>query len=210
MKKRTLKIIGYLIYLILVSGLTILLFMMHNQINWVAGGLRELFTYSITGLTIAFLMVVVLLTIKKKNRKLVIYGLVGLIPFIVAIPFFESPIYKPNKDLIDKFETIELEYVAWACYCPRWVYPDELEAAIENDSLCMHIEPAFDSIAIPDSLFYSGNLFRFKGQFYKEKQYGEDIEDGGLAKTFRYTEYELIDTAGIWTKKIKDEINYEL
>ena len=65
----------------------------------------------------------------------------------------------------------------------------------------MHIEAANDSIAIPDSLIRHENTFRFKGQFYKEPQYGEDIEDGGLAKTFRYEAYEFLSDTTLFLKK---------
>ncbi len=209
MKTRTINIIGYVIYMIITLGLLTFLFMMRDQFNWVAGGLREIFTYSISAFSIVFLLIIIVKFAKNKNRTTLIFGAIGIIPLLLAIPFFKSPILSPQKELTEEIIQIDLEYVAWACYCPRWIVPEDVEAAAENDSLCMHVEPGFDSIVIPDSLLYSGNVFKFKGQFYKEKQYGKDIEDGGLAKMFRYTEFKLIDTVGIWTKKIIDDMNYE-
>lgn len=84
-------------------------------------------------------------------------------------------------------------------------FSGDYQDAMNNTSLCMHIEPAHDSLDIPVSLYYSGNVFRFKGQFFKEMQYGNSVEDGGLARTFRYTGYKLIYTSGIWEEELLHE-----
>jgi len=70
--------------------------------------------------------------------------------------------------------------------------------------LCIHIEPRFDSITLPDKYLLSGNIVKFKGQFYKYPQKTGDIEDGGFAPMFSYTSYELSNSAQSWTSSAID------
>ena len=207
MKSRNIvKTIGFVSYLLIVVLLAIMLYYIKGEVNFIASGLRPLFTYLIIGLAVLFAMVCFLRYISTKNNKLLWWGIIGITPCLVAVPFFEHPGNTTNKTLSGIKETVNLQYVAWACYCPRWVYPGQLEAATTYDSLCMHVEPVNATLVIPDSLRYSGNVFRFTGEFYVHKQYSKDIEDGGLAKTFRYDSYQLIDTTGIWTQALLDTL----
>ncbi len=198
MKTNRLKIIGYGLYLTIVLGLFILLILIRNQYNWIAGGLRELFTYSIIGLTLIFLFVIIVKLRKRKAKRLMIYGIIGLLPFFASIPFFKDPIYINNNEIEDEVQTLELTYIAWACDCANWATHDIMEKYHDNDSLadnCIFIEPASSTLKLPDTLGWNGDLIRFTGQFYKEKGFPKrfsSFENPNKARVFRYTEYDVI------------------
>ncbi len=208
-RRRIIQILSFSAYLLTACWLAFSLFQMRDHVNWVAGGIREVLTYLLIGITGLFSIFCLLRFIKTRNKKIIFLLLIGISPCILSIPYFNHPSFKTSKELTGKKEKIELQYVAWSCYCPRWIYPGQMQLAAEVDSLCMHVEPISDSIAIPDSLLYSGNIFRFTGEFYRDHQYGGGIEDGGRAKTFRYEQYQLIDTTGIWSEKVLESLNME-
>ncbi|CAL2101541.1 conserved membrane protein of unknown function [Tenacibaculum sp. 190130A14a] len=200
MKNRKIKILGYGLYLLISIGLLILLFMMRDQFNWIAGGLRELFTYLLIGLTIIFSIIAITKYLKSRNRKTVFFGLVGIIPCFLAIPFFEAPVFIEKNSLSEKVETIELTYIAWACDCANWATKEDLKKYSENigDSLAyqsIFIEPSDESIKLPDTLGYSNDIIKFTGQFYQNRGFPKDyqsFENPDKARIFRYTDYEVV------------------
>jgi len=210
MKNQKIKILSYGLYLMMCIGLLILLFMMRNQFNLVAGGLRELFTYLLIGLTIIFSLIAITKYLKSRNRKIVSLGLIGIIPCLVAIPFFKSPIFHKKNSLNEKVETVELIYIAWACDCANWAIKDDLINYSENigDSLanyCLFVEPANQSLKLPDTLGYSGDVIRFTGQFYKEKGFPKDyisFENPDEARIFKYSDYKVVKSNYGETKKL--------
>ena len=200
MNNRKIKILGYGLYLLVNIGLLILLFMMRNQFNWVAGGLRELFTYLLVGLTIIFLLIAIITYLKSKKRKILSLGLIGIVPCLIAIPFFRAPVFIEKNSLSDKVETIELTYIACACDWANWATKEDLEKYSENigDTLAyqsIFIEPANQSLELPDTLSYSNDIIRFTGRFNKNKGFPKDyqsFENPYEARVFRYTDYEVV------------------
>jgi len=97
-------------------------------------------------------------------------------------------------------QTVELEYIAWACECANWATSEDIKRYSQNfgDSLAkisIFIEPASDDLILPDTIGYSGDLVRFKGQFYKKKGFPKGYfswQDPPKARVFRYSEYEII------------------
>ncbi|MBO6514969.1 MAG: hypothetical protein JJ975_00275 [Bacteroidia bacterium] len=96
--------------------------------------------------------------------------------------------------LQDETDTLELKYYAFACYCPRWCQEDLKIDTVRPGRDCIRLEASHDSLEVPTRFLVSGNKFRFIGQFYQEAQYGKDVEDGGLARTFLYSSFEVVDT----------------
>lgn len=200
MKNRKIKILGYGIYLLISIGLLILLFMMRDQFNWKAGGLRELFTYLLIGFTFIFLLITIITYLKSKSRKILFLGLIGIIPCLVAIPFFRAPVFNETNSLNGKMETIELTYIAWASDCANWATKEDLKKYSENigDSLahrCIFIEPANQSLELPDTLGYSNDIIKFTGQFYDKRGFPKDyksLENPDEARIFRYTNYAVV------------------
>ena len=200
MKNKKVKILGYSVYLLTSIGLLIVLFMIRNQLNWVTGGLRELVTYLFIGMTIIFSLTAITKYLKSKNRKIVSFGLIGIIPFFLAIPFFEPPTFIEKNSLNEKVETIELTYIAWACDCANWATREDLEKYSENieDSLAyqsIFIEPSNESIKLPDTLGYSNDIIKFTGQFYQNRGFPkgyQSFESPDKARVFRYTDYKVV------------------
>lgn len=124
---RILKIVGYVLYLILVSGLSLLLILTRDKANWLVGELRGICSYLVLGLTAVFLLLVILSFVSTKKRKIVLYGLLGLVPCLISIPSLRNPIFSPGKALSGKIETVELQYIAWVCYCPNWIFPETIK-----------------------------------------------------------------------------------
>ncbi len=200
MNNRKTKIIGYVLYLILVLGLSFFLFLIRDQYNWVAGALRELFTYLIIGLVIIYTIISVLILFRNRTMTVLFYGLFGLIPFFISIPFFKSPIFEKPIELTGEIKTIELTYIAWACDCANWVTDYHLTKFSNNtnDSLAyysIYIEPMTEELKLPDSVGFSNDIIKFKGQFYKNRGFPKDfipLGDPESSRIFRYSEFEII------------------
>ena len=159
MKNRKIKILGYGIYLLISIGLLILLFMMRDQFNWIAGGLRELFTYLLIGLTFIFLLIMIIAYLKSKSRKILLLGLIGIIPCLIAISFYRAPVFNESNSLNGKIETIELTYIAWSCDCANWATKEDLKKYSENigDSLA-HRSIFIEPINSPKGTCHSRNF----------------------------------------------------
>jgi len=200
MRDRRIKILVYGLYLLISTCLFILLFMVRNQFNWLSGGLRELFTYLLIGQTIIFLLITIISYLKSKRKEKLSLGLIGIIPCIIAIPYYSVPVFYESNNLNEKVETIELTYITWACDCANWATKEDLEKYSDNagDSLahqCIFIEPVNQTLELPDTLGYSNDVIRFTGQFYNKrgvpKGY-QSFESPDEARVFRYTDYEIM------------------
>lgn len=120
-----------------------------------------------------------------------------VIIFIGFLASCQGPIF---NTLEDEVNTIDLSYIAWACECANWSPPEDHLKFKDNigDSLALNsifIEPATIDLELPDTLGYSNDLIRFKGQFYEKKGYPEGYftwEDVEEARVFRYTEYQVL------------------
>ena len=107
---------------------------------------------------------------------------------------------KENK-LEVKSQTVRLRYIAWACACANWANVDDTTEHKNQDSLadhCAFIESADSTVALPDTLGYSGDIIEFTGQFYKNNGYPKGYvkmeEPLDSAKVFRYTRYKVIQS----------------
>ena len=116
-----------------------------------------------------------------------------------------------NKELEGNTQTIELEYIAWACDCANWATPKDIKKfSDKEDSLfqkSVFIEPADKALQLPDTLGYNGDRIQFTGQFYVNKGYPEDYEseqEPEKTKVFRYTTYKVIKSN---RKEIKEDLD---
>ena len=102
--------------------------------------------------------------------------------------------------LENKTQTLELNYIAWACDCANWATNEDLENYSENigDTLAkqsIFIEPANKTLELPDTLGYGNDIIKFTGQFYNEKGFPKDyhsLQEPEESRVFRYTDYEVI------------------
>lgn len=133
------------------------------------------------------------------NSRIVAFGCFAY----VMLFFFLSSCTSAPSNLSDNSETIELDYINWACDCPDFA---EANSNTQNPDYeireedCFYIEAARPDSAVPqafyDSLHFDYRL-KLHGSFYKDVVVPADYE----AKTperpekgrvFRYTEYELV------------------
>ncbi len=117
----------------------------------------------------------------------------GAVYLILVLTAFQcSKKYETEK------QTLELEYIAWACDCANWAKSEDIQKYSDYDQLadsCIYVEPATDAIKLPDSLGFNGDIVQFVGQFYTYRGYPKfykSIEWTKKAKVFRYTEYKVI------------------
>jgi len=104
-----------------------------------------------------------------------------------------------TKNLEDSIQTLELEYISWACQCANWAIPSDIDKYNDTGNLSEHsifIESADNAIDLPDTLGYNGDLIKFTGQFYKEKGYPKNYEKTeesvDKARVFRYNKYQVV------------------
>lgn len=108
--------------------------------------------------------------------------------------------------LSSKVDTIEVNYIAWACPCANWLetkysVEQDKEEYTNNDKAdkCIFLEAAEPKFVIPDEYrcWYNGNTIRLIGSFYKDKGISRDYESPvgkkpEHAKVFRYIHIEVI------------------
>jgi hypothetical protein len=105
-----------------------------------------------------------------------------------------------EEDLEDSTRTIALQHITFACDCANWATEFDIKKYTNDstDDIASHavfIEPADSTLALADTLGYNGDLIRFTGRFYKEKNYpkGYNTEEPvDKAPVFRYTRYEVL------------------
>ncbi len=97
-------------------------------------------------------------------------------------------------------QTLELTYIVWACDCANWATSEVLDKFSENigDTLAkqsIFIEPANQTLELPDTLGYNNVVIKFTGQFYKEKGFPKghhSYQNPEESRVFRYTSYEVV------------------
>ena len=200
MKRFTPRLFGYLFYLMICVTAWVFLFQMRNEANWASGGLRGILAIFLVLLTLAFTLVALLNYLRKRRKKVIIAGIIGIAPCLLAIPYFYAPKYMGGV-LEQEIQTLELTYIAWACPCANWATQEDLvRYEGKEDSLAIQsifIEPASSLFALPDSLGYSNDIIRFTGRFYQERGFPEGLQNPELydkARVFRYFEYEVIQS----------------
>ena len=99
----------------------------------------------------------------------------------------------------DKIQTLELQYIPWSYEGGNWATTDDISKYHDTASLAEHsifLEPADQTLILPDTLGYSDDIVQFTGQFYTEKSIQKnDAKNGqvvGKAKVFRYTSFKVI------------------
>lgn len=103
-------------------------------------------------------------------------------------------------DLEVEVQTIELQYIAWACDCANWASPEDIELFHHNEEdtlakLCVFVEPAPGVEELPDSISYPRDLVRFTGRFYSGKGFPDSyhsFQDPAPARVFQYTDFEVL------------------
>ena len=117
---------------------------------------------------------------------------------ILAFLIFTSCSNKGGLE--EQQETLELQYIAWACDCANWATKEDLEKYADNvdnqlANRCIFIEPAHELLTLPNTLGYSSDIIKFTGQFYKNIGFPKNYKSSQYpdkARVFRYTEYEVV------------------
>ena len=107
-----------------------------------------------------------------------------------------------TSKLEDKVQTIELQFIPWACDCANWATTSDIEKYHENidDTLArlsIFVEPAYSSVILPDTVGYINDRIKFVGQFYREKGFPKDHKSDQpveQSRVFRYTKYEILNS----------------
>ncbi len=107
-----------------------------------------------------------------------------------------------TNELEEKEQTIELSYIAWACDCANWATVENIYKYNDNfgdtlSDLSVFIEPANESLKLPDTLGYNGDVIKFTGRFYKNKGFPKDyqsFENPKKARVFQYIKYQIIES----------------
>lgn len=101
-----------------------------------------------------------------------------------------------------EIQTLELNYIAWACDCANWAKNEDLEKYSGNiDNILakqsIFIEPATRTLELLDTLGYSNDIIKFTGQFYNKKGFPKDyhsFQEPEESRVFRYISYEVVES----------------
>jgi hypothetical protein len=105
----------------------------------------------------------------------------------------------PTNTLNAKTETLVLNYIVWGCACANWMEIADFRKFEDNQLAdhCIFIEPAHDSLQLPNYFDPSRHSLKVIGQFYTKPDYPKGTvqteERLEKAKVFRYTKIEVID-----------------
>jgi hypothetical protein len=116
-----------------------------------------------------------------------------------AIILFISFSCSPKAKLEDRVQSVQFHYIAWACECANWATGSDIyKYQDQEDELAHHsvfIEPADQTLILPDTLGYTGDIVQFTGQYYIEKGFPKNFsteQPVDKAKVFKYTAYKVI------------------
>jgi len=130
----------------------------------------------------------------------------------VAILLFISCASDDKGGLQEEVQSLQLNYVSWACPCANWVTYADLNKYYKNisDSLPtkgIFVEPASSSLELPDTLGYNGDVIRFTGQFYNKKGYPNNetnLKSLRKGRVFKYTDFEVVKSNYAEVKKLNN------
>ena len=128
---------------------------------------------------------------------------------ITLILILSSCSYQNKGGFESKIQSIELEYIAWACDCANWATLEDARS-YTGDSLserCIFIEPSSDRLKLPDTLGWSMDRIVFTGQFYKKPGFPSGFRSPQpveKSKVFRYTDYVVKVSNYRWNKDNSD------
>jgi hypothetical protein len=156
---------------------------------------------------------VAILALSKNSRKrgFLRFVLFITVPVIFAVLLKFSVDFRDNE-LVGTEQNIELNYISWGCDCANWaetkVVNEKWNDYDRLNSTCYFIEPATDSLTLPDSFHVSNNRIIFTGRFYKYPKfpkgyYSQEHPDPALV--FRYTKYELKSPFNVWSEARENE-----
>jgi hypothetical protein len=106
----------------------------------------------------------------------------------------------PTNKLTDKVENLEISYHIIGCACPNWIRTKDEGSTDTNKTFkdfYFYIEPAHDSLEIPNYFEPYRHYVKVKGRFYEREDYPQGTiemeEPMPKAKVFRYSKFEVID-----------------
>jgi hypothetical protein len=144
-------------------------------------------------------------------KKLITSNLLTMLLFLLfiiglALKFYlqSTPTFldRPSK-LLTTTETIEVDYVNWACDCANFI---ETKYALNDPNYetreqdCIFIEPTNAKLKLPERYFEKDHFekkLRLVGQFYLKEGIPRFYEQKtpekpAAAKVFRYTKFEMV------------------
>jgi len=104
--------------------------------------------------------------------------------------------------LKNKIDTLELIYMQYACDCPQWVILQEHDKITKSypydqrelDKFSFYIEPATQSLELPEELYESGKIIKLIGKEYIGTGYPQNPKfmdpNPPKGRVFRYYSYE--------------------
>lgn len=122
---------------------------------------------------------------------------------ILVIGFVSCNNSQP-KTLSGEERIIDIEYIEWACECPRFVEVENSDQGLDYDLLaskCFYIQASKLACPITEEYYGGGHAtkyLRLTGQFYQDEGVPSDYEPVTSqiplkAKVFRYDKVEYID-----------------
>lgn len=104
-----------------------------------------------------------------------------------------------TNPLSEKTEQLTLHYTVWGCACPEWSTVSDFKKYQDSGLLghSLYLEPAADSLAIPEWFDPFRHLVQVSGQFYVRNGYPKGTvsseESPPAAKVFRYSKISIIN-----------------
>lgn len=127
----------------------------------------------------------------------------GVIPLVLGCCFFISCGTSNSDAPHGAQDTVRFQYVAWACECAQWATLEDIRKYgndVNTDSLeimSVYLEPANDSVILPDSIGFANDVVELYGYYLPEKGFPNNKSPGDgaeKARVFRYSNFRIIES----------------
>jgi hypothetical protein len=152
---------------------------------------------TLTAITLlSYLIIFILKPARRTRTKQLI--LICATPLFFLIPFIIF--YLLPNNLEKQEHTIQISYVSILCDCARWkidIDNGNKTQGDESQKEFIYLEAANQSIALPDSIGYTGDIIELTGQFYSRKGFPKGYESQEWPekeRVFRYKTYKIISS----------------
>ncbi len=100
-------------------------------------------------------------------------------------------------------DTVRFQYIDWACECAQWATLEDIRKYgndVNTDSLdimSVYLEPANDSVILPDTIGFANDVIELYGDYLPEKGFPSNKSPGEgaeKARVFRYSNFRIIES----------------
>lgn len=122
----------------------------------------------------------------------------------------QTTVNQISDSILQKLDTLTLQYMAYACYCPQWILIDSISRN-RPDLDGFYLSPATSDITLP-SLFQAGTTLTFIGRVENNRplKHSQNSAAPIPGKELYYYYYKIHKPYSIWGERVFQSYNIHI